>query len=85
MIQNVSDLKFDRAINVAYIWYTSQRNNGYDTDDFPSEKIYPKYAVYELGSNGDLVATEDHTSGDSNYLRLLKYSKDSYAAILPLL
>lgn len=85
MIQNISDLKFDRAINVAYIWYTTQKNKGYDIEVFPSDKIYPRYAIYELGSNGDLVATEDHTGGEANYLRLLKYSNDSYAAILPML
>jgi hypothetical protein len=85
IIQNVAELKFDRAINVAYIWYVNRRNEGYDTAAFPSGDTYPRYVLYELGSNGGLVPTEDHTVGDNAYLRIFKYSKDSYAAILPVL
>ena len=85
LIQNVSELNFDRAINVAYTWYLSGVNNGYESPAYAKVESYPPHLIYELGTNGNLVPTNDLTGGNSEYLRVFKYGINQYAAVLPLL
>jgi hypothetical protein len=91
MIQNVIDFDFARAINVSYNWYLNKVNEGYESEQYILSSVsgtlkgYPRYVIYELSANGGIIATEDKSGGDTQYLKLFKYGIDKYASILPLL
>ena len=87
MIQNVINMEFVRAINVAYTWYISPKINlGYEAEPYrlsDETEGYPRYVLYELGSNGGLIPTKDMTENERNYLKIFKYGINQYAAVLP--
>lgn len=90
IIQNVSDgEKYDAsertsALEIAYRYKQSKQNigPGVKRQTFPNGT---KYVVYEVKTDGQLVATEDYSGGKTDYLRIIKYKKANYCAMLELL
>jgi len=85
MIQNVVGGDKLRAINVAYNWYVNKINTGHSSDSFKDVNNVPIFVVYGISPALSPVVIENHAGDSTQYLQLLSYGKDQYAAMLPLL
>jgi hypothetical protein len=87
LIQNVVAGDKQRAISVAYTWYSDRVNLGFNAEPQQVEEV--ELLVYTIGPNGGINLTEDPHSNLPVRLRLLYYAGEilggKYAALLPLL
>lgn len=81
IIQNVIDNKFENAMTVAEIWFNHKINVGYDAP--PIEEL-SVYKIYIPTVSGEFVIKLDSSQNETDFLEILDYGKDKYAAILPL-
>ena len=97
IIQNVNNSGFSKAINVAYHWYASKINYGFDSGNYvkkveelniPSSPgipiVFPSHVIYGISSGNILEPIRDNRNGDPNFLQLLNYNDNQFAAMLPL-
>lgn len=85
VIQNVVGGDKLRAINVAYNWYVNKINSGHSSDPFKDVNNVPIFVVYGISPALSPVVIENHAGDSIQYLQLLSYGKDQFAAMLPLL
>ena len=82
-IQNIKDRDIRAALMAAAYWNTYRINLGYESPQ-SSEEL--PYILYNVSSQGNLVAVEDNTDGatdtDDIYFEIVKYEDNSYAAML---
>jgi len=89
IIQNVYNSEYSRAINVAFNWYSSLRNLGFDAPGY-SEGEYPHHVIYGITASNILGAIKDTrlnegSSGEGDkFLQIIKYGEGKYGAMLPL-
>jgi len=83
IVQNVMNLHFKRAINCCYNWFNNKVNTGYESEAYP-EEIIPNYLLYGISASNIPEPIKDKTDGNENYLRILSYGENEYAAMLPL-
>lgn len=87
LIQNTQSGSLLAAINISYNWFISLINPGYYSVDYLNKPL-PNYVVFNI-SNNELVASienpRDQAIFDSgSYLSVLRYSQNTFAAILQL-
>lgn len=88
IIQNVANGNMMRAMNVALNWYVNRINQGYHTpvyENLDDPNQLPVYAIYGISTAAAPVAIEDHTHDNVNFLQILTYGPNQYAAMLPIL
>lgn len=69
------------SLGAAFKWRMDQINEGYKAivrEDAP-------YAVYGIDKSNREVLVEEHTEGTDDYLTVLHYGENKYAAMMPLL
>lgn len=85
LIQNVAGSNFDRAIAVALNWKKKMENSGFATDPYqPIDTKYPVHKIYGISPSGKIILNTDNSQGQDNYLEILIYDDQRYAAMLPL-
>ena len=94
MIQNVHGNKMC-AINVAYNWIINHKNLGYFAPEYKSNKdtttsekniiYFPNYVIYGISLSYYPVILEDFSEEKENYIEILSYGGDRYAAMIRLL
>jgi hypothetical protein len=84
LIQNVAGGDFLRAIQVAYNWYVDKRNSGFGTEEWSSGMI-PVNFIYRISPDGSVIVEQDNSNGQAQYLEILNYGNNTYAAMLPIL
>ncbi len=82
LIQNVAGGDKFRAFQVVYQWYDDQINPGFGTLPWEQTEL-PYHAIYGISTGSVLVVIENHTEGHDNFLQLLAYGNNQYAAMLP--
>lgn len=85
LIQNVIGGDKLKVINIAYNWYVHKINIGYRASEFPDPDNIPVHVIYQIGPSLSPVMLENNAGDSTNYLQLLTYGADRYAAMLPLL
>lgn len=85
MIQNVSGGDKLKSINVAYNWYISKKNIGHSSEQFKDVENVPVFVVYGISPALSPIVIENHAGESTQYLQLLSYGSEQYAAMLPLL
>ncbi len=89
MVQNVKNGSLDRAFRVAITWYQSKINLGKNASkyvgDIPSHVIYGVDLENKLRPIKDNSRVQTHL-GESvgDYLQLLSYRANNFAALLPM-
>ena len=83
LIQNVSGGDRRRAINVAFNWYLYKVNIGHDTPEYDQD--LPVYVVYGISPALAPILIENNAGESMQYLQILSYGSNQYAAMLPLL
>ena len=72
------------AITIALEWYYQKRNIGFHSDKYKENEI-PAHVIYKIATDKTLELYKDNTGGDSNFIELLEYNTNHYAALLPIL
>lgn len=72
------------AITIALEWYYQKRNVGFHSDKYKESEI-PAHVIYKIDNDKRLELYKDNTGGDANFIELLEYNTNSYAALLPIL
>lgn len=85
MIQNVVAGDRDRALNVAREWYLNKVNLGYHADKPGPDVPTPVHVVFGISTAATPIPVEDLSGGNPQYLQLLTYGANQYAAMLPML
>jgi len=88
LIQNVAGGDKLTALNVAYNWYTRRINMGYRSVPYeinPERNSLPAHFTYFISNDDQPFAGEDFTAGNTKFLQILGYTKDNFAAMLPIL
>lgn len=86
LIQNVVANDLRRAIQVALNWFNKKRNTGFNTEKYdPDTSIFPVHIVYRIFPGGGIIVEQNNTQGSENYLEILSYGGNLYAAMLPLM
>lgn len=76
IVQNVADGAFDNALAVGYKWIKDKVNIGY-RPEIPNNVDEMSYTIYtEIGEN------EKKKRGTTEYVSILRYEDDTYAALL---
>ena len=84
MVQNVMQGTLERALNVGWYWDQYKVNPGYRIDEFIGDISELKYVVWDISSN--IIVLGENFAGDTTeFLSVLRYSVDNYAAMLRLL
>lgn len=75
------------ALNIAQYWRVHERNPGayYKNDDDINFASSQRYIVYKIGSMSTLEVYIDKSEGKTDYLQILNYDDEVYAAMIPLL
>lgn len=75
------------ALNIANHWKTHERNPGalYRKDDDSNFSYNLNYVIYKVGPQGILEVAIDKSNGSTDYLQILNYDDEIYAAMIPLL
>ena len=84
LVQNVLGGQKPRAIQAAYNWYLTKNNPGYKANPFDGD-VFPVNVVYGIGPSASLAVVENNAGTSTNYLQILNYGTEQYAALLPLL
>ena len=83
LIQNVIGGDIERAINVGFYWYRDHINYGYRSKTY--DDLFPDYVIYQLSESQTLIVATRHISIEgSNFIQLLDYGNNYFAAMLPL-
>ena len=85
MIQNVVAGDRGRALNVAQEWYLHKINLGFQANKPGPEMPIPVHVVFGISTAATPIPVEDLSSGSAQYLQLLTYGNNQYAAMLPML
>ena len=85
LIQNVVTGSKLRAINVALNWYVNKINLGHRAVEFEDPTKIPVFVVYGISPALAPVLIENHAGTATQYLQILSYGSDQYAAMLTLL
>lgn len=75
------------ALNIANHWNTHERNPGpyYKKEEDIQFASTLNYVIYKIGPQGILEVAVDKSNGSNDYLQILNYDDEVYAAIIPLL
>ena len=84
LIQNVRYGHLSRALHLALQYHHRGYNTGYLTPPYHSPEIIP-HLIYGISTSQTLLTIESHLPGSSEYLQVLRYKDEYYAAMLPLL
>ena len=84
LIQNVRYGQLSRALHLALQYHYRGYNTGYLTPPYHSPEIIP-YLIYGISTSQTLLTIESHLPGSSEYLQVIRYKEEYYAAMLPLL
>ena len=82
LVQNVKDADFDRALEVAKSWYEQHINPGYEARPFTDE--VPHRVLTPTTDGKTLVLSRDNTEDYDEFVEILDYGDEKYAALLPL-
>ena len=82
IIQNVLNSDFKRSVQVAYTWYTKLINLGYSADQY--NDTIPSNIIYGITAGNIPQPIKDNRNGDTNFILLLNYGENRFAAMLPL-
>lgn len=85
MIQNVVGGDRLRSLNVAYNWYLHKVNIGHAAPEYEDTQNIPVFVVYGISPALAPVIIENQAGESLQYLQILSYGSDQYAAMLPLL
>lgn len=96
LIQNVAGGDFRRAIQVAYNWYVDKRNTGFATEEWPSQsaiaagfkpssEMLPANVIYSISPGGGVIVEQNNSNGQAQFLEILHYGNNIFAAMLPIL
>jgi hypothetical protein len=97
LIQNVAIGDLRRAIQVAYNWNKEKRNTGFATEEWPSQAVlatrkkediedrYPIHIIYKISQGGGIMVQQNNAIGFDEYLEVLSYGNNFFAAMLPIL
>ena len=90
IIQNVSYYYPERvyvpALQIARYWRENEVNPGtsyFEHDDVPLVKN-ELFVIYILNSDGELVVYNDQSKGHEQYLQIIQYGDNRFAAMLPI-
>lgn len=83
IIQNVITSSFKRAIQIAYGWYTKKINYGFEATEY-ADPVVPRHVVYGITSANIPEPILDNREGEDQFLQILNYGDNQYAAMLPL-
>lgn len=84
LVQNVNRGQANRAMTVSYNWLSFFQNSGYDTEPLQGLEMY-SHKIYRYNDLGKLELIESRVrQGENNFLEILKFKDDSYAALLRL-
>ena len=85
LIQNMRIGHINNALYVSWVWLTRRRNLGRDAVAQIDLDLSSGYVIYGLDEGGHLVTREAPGAREgTDYLEVLEYSPDLYAAVLPL-
>ena len=84
LIQNVRYGQLSRALHLALQYHHRGYNTGYLTPPYHSPEILP-HLIYGISTSQTLLTIESHLPGSPEYLQVLRYKDEYYAAMLPLL
>lgn len=75
------------ALNIAKYWNVYQRNPGHDykREEDVNFVLNDKYVIYKIGQYDTLEVVIDKSDGLNEYLQILSYDNERFAAMLPLL
>lgn len=75
------------ALNIAQHWKVHERNPGafYKKDDDANFVTTQRYVIYKIGPQNTLEVAIDKSEGSTDYLQILNYDDETYAALIPLL
>jgi hypothetical protein len=85
LIQNVIAGDLMRALNIAKQWNTTKVNKGFHVDPLDETDTIPPYIVYGISTAAIPIPIEDHTNEQEEFLQILTYGSNRYAAMLPIL
>ena len=85
-IQNVLEGNLYRSLQVAYNWYLYKINMGYNASELtPINNLIPVHVIYGISPALTPVVIENNAPNLNNYLQILDYGSNQYAAMLPLI
>jgi hypothetical protein len=84
LIQNVYRGELLRALHLSLQWHHRAYNTGYMTAAYNGSAYVP-HVVYSISTNQTLIAVEDNTIKSQEYVQVLRYKDQYYAAMLPFL
>ena len=88
IVQNVIGGDMLRALNVSFNWFIKRVNHGYHSFPFENPNNpdqFPVFAIYGISTSSTLIVIKNRTNNESNFLQLLTYGPNQYAALLPIL
>ncbi len=91
LIQNVVDGNFNKALKCGKIWLENQFNIGFEEldvklYDFDDKKFIP-YLIYSISGSNELIITsneDNKTNDDEKFISLIRFTDNSYCALLEL-
>jgi hypothetical protein len=88
IIQNVKNADFERATYLINYWIENKINIGYNVKN--KIQLTDNYVIYSIDKTGGLVPIKDTTGMTENsspkfFYQFLEYSKNNYAAMIPIL
>lgn len=85
LIQNVKGGELSRCVNVCLYWYYEGINGGSKTLPYPGTVDSVPHVTYAISTSQVLVPVLDKSQKNVPYVQVLRYTKDRYAAMLPIL
>lgn len=75
------------ALNIARYWKVHEHNPGayFKKEDDINFASKQPYVVYKIGPQGKLEVAVDRSEGSTDYLQILNYNDEVFAAMIPLL
>ncbi len=80
IVQNVAGGHIRGAINCSRVWTETRRNPGFNISEYKGK--LPPYIEYKITAEGKIEIRYVHSSSDQ-YLEILWYGGNEYAALLP--
>jgi hypothetical protein len=84
LIQNVRSGELSRALHLTLVYHHRGYNSGYHTKPYHSHESIP-HLIHGISTNQTIVDLASHIRGSSEYVHVLRYKDEYYAAMLPLL
>ena len=83
-IQNVVSGDLGRALNIGIYWEDNRINPGYNADAFNGDRSEIPYVIYDISAAKHPVISENSAGDSLNFISILRYSDNNYAAMLRL-